>query len=137
MNSRLNLSNKLKECGQSSPLASYRRRCVSASQCSFSANLKTLLKFKNLQGKLKKDFAFEAEYYSKRLVWKNLKFIWHSFQTSVFFLSRHNDNVTSQRVCSSLHIALNSSLSSIVFNFADIFILRNVKSLSKPCFSSL
>ena len=38
---------------------------------------------------------------------------------------------------SPLHIAINSSLSSVLFNFADIFILRNIKSLSKSCFSSL
>ena len=32
----------------------------------------------------------------------------------------------SQRVCSSHHIAINSTLRSILFNFADIFILRIV-----------
>ena len=118
---------------------------MSASQCSFNANLKTLLKFKNLRGKLKKDFAFETERYSKILVRKNLKFIWHSFQTFLSFLFLfiylfifwYNWKMTSQRVCSSLHIAANSSLSSILFNSADIFILRNIKSLSKSCFSSL
>ena len=31
------------------------------------------------------------------------------------------------RVCSTLHMAINSSLSSILFDFADILILRNIK----------
>ena len=35
----------------------------------------------NLREKLKKDFAFETELYSKMSVWKNLKFIRHSFLT--------------------------------------------------------
>ena len=39
---------------------------MSASQCSFNAHLKTKLKFKNLRGRLKKDFAFETETYSKK-----------------------------------------------------------------------
>ena len=41
---------------------------MSASQCSFNANLKALLKLKNLRGKLQKDLAFETERYSKILV---------------------------------------------------------------------
>ena len=46
-------------------------------------------------------------------------------------------SVTSQRVCYFLHITINSWLSSILFDFADILILRNIKNLSKSCFSSL
>ena len=34
--------------------------------------------------------------------------------------------MTSQRLCSSLHIAVNSSLSSFFFDFADILILSNI-----------
>ena len=41
------------------------------------------------------------------------------------------------RGCSYFHITINSSLSLILFDFADILILRNVKNLSKSCFSSL
>ena len=42
-----------------------------------------------------------------------------------------------RRNSSSLYIAINYSLSSILFDFADILILRNIKNLSKSCFSSL
>ena len=75
-----------------------------ASQYSSNANLKTLLKFKNLRGKLKKDFAFKTEPYSKILVWKNLKFIWHFFQTWCFlFLSGYNGNMTPEGLLFSPH----------------------------------
>ena len=43
------------------------------------------------------------------------------------FLSQNKGDMTSQRLCSSLRIAVNSSLSSIFLNFADISILRNLK----------
>ena len=44
-------------------------------------NVKLILKHKDiLRGKLKKDFAFEIEIYSRTSVWKNLKFIWHCIQ---------------------------------------------------------
>ena len=36
--------------------------------------------------RLKKIFAFETELYSKISIWKNLKLIWHSFQTFLFFI---------------------------------------------------
>ena len=39
--------------------------------------------------------------------------------------------------CSSLHITINSSLKSILCDFADILILRDIKNLSNSCFSSL
>ena len=42
--------------------------------------------------------------------------------------------MTSQRVFYSLHIAINSSLSSILFDFAEIFILRNIKSFKSRVF---
>ena len=88
---------------------------MSPSQCSFNANLKT---HKNLQGRLKKYFAYETKFYSKMSVWKNMNFIWHSFQTFTFsFLPRYIGYMTSQRLCSSLHIAINSSRS---WDFADI-----------------
>ena len=50
------------------------------------------------------------------------------------FSSGYNGSMTSQSVYSSLHITINSSLSSILFDFVDIFIIRNIKSLSKSCF---
>ena len=49
-----------------------------------------------------------------------------SFLSGTIILG-YNGNMTSQRVCSSHHIAINSSLSLILFNFADIFILRDIK----------
>ena len=57
---------------------------MSASQCGFNANLETRVKFKNLRGKLKKEFAFETKLYSKISAWKNLKFIRRSFQILSF-----------------------------------------------------
>ena len=47
---------------------------------------------------------------------------------SFSFLSGYNRNMTSQRVCYFLDIATDSSLSPILFDFADIFIIRNIKS---------
>ena len=56
---------------------------------------------------------------------------------SFLFLSRYKRDMTSRRVCFFLQITINSSLSSILLDFADILILRNIKNPSKPCFSSL
>ena len=56
---------------------------------------------------------------------------------SFSFLPQISGDMRSQGFCCSLHIALNSSLSSILFDFVQIFILRNIKSLLKSCFSSL
>ena len=39
--------------------------------------------------------------------------------------------------CSLFDITINSSLSSILFDLADILILRNIRNLLKSCFSSL
>ena len=57
------------------------------------------------------------------------------FKLSSFsFLSGYNGNMTSQRVCSSLYIAINPSLSSILFNFADIFISKKLKAFQSLVF---
>ena len=45
------------------------------------------------------------------------------------FLSRYKGDMTSQRLCSSLHITINSSLNSNFFDFAGILKLRNIKNL--------
>ena len=47
------------------------------------------------------------------------------------------DMASSQRLCSSLHIAINSSFSLLFFDFADILILKNIKNLLKSWFSFL
>ena len=44
------------------------------------------VKFKNFWCKLKNSFALETELYWKISVWKNSKFIWHSYQTFAFFI---------------------------------------------------
>ena len=111
--------------------------------------------------------------YSKMSVWKNLKFIRHSFQTleavarrcsvrkgvlrnfarpatllkkrlwhrhfpvnfAKFLRTPFLQNTSGG--CSSFYWTINFSLSSILFDFADMLILRNIKNLSKSCFSSL
>ena len=42
--------------------------------------------------------------------------------------------MTSQRLCFSLHIAINPSLSSFFFDFADTLTLRNIKNLTSLVF---
>ena len=64
--------------------------------------------------------------YQPEKIWNLSDVLFNLFPFS--FLSGYNGNMTSQRDCSSLHIAMNSSLSSILFDFADTFILRNIKS---------
>ena len=138
---------------------------MSASQC--QANLKTYTE--SLGQKLKKDFAFETEPYSKVWVWKNLKFtlfsnfgssrsearkgalrnfarpaallkkrLWHRcFLLNFAKFLRTPFLWNTSGGCPSFHITINSSLSSISFDLPDVLILRNIKNLSKSCFSSL
>ena len=81
---------------------------------------------------LKKNF---VRNYQSEKIW-NLSDV--LFKVSSFsFLSQCKGNITSQRLCFSLHIALNYSLSSVFYYCTDILMLRNIKNLSKSCFSPL
>ena len=58
---------------------------MSASQCSFNANLKTRLKFKSLWCKLTKSFHIWNRTLLESISLKNQNFRWHFFQTFFFF----------------------------------------------------
>ena len=61
-------------------------------------------------------------------------FIWF---LSFSYLPPCKEDMISLRLCSSLLIATNSSLSSIFFDFPNILIVKNIKNLPNSCFSFL
>ena len=81
---------------------------------------------------------FKNTFFNEHLRWLLLG-IWiknlNLFKLLSFsFLSRNKEDMTSQRLCSSLHITINLSLSSIFFEFANILILRNIKTAKSLVF---